>query len=151
MKIKMQRGSRCNEDQDATRIKMQRGSRCQEDQDATRIKMQWGSRCNEDQDATRIKMQQGFLSKWYIEFVPLSSPFKNKSQWGRVCQRQPEFFGLIFHFHLLLKPCPLIFEHCVKANPKCNQWFSWSRQICLRRINYPLIEWRTNWIFLQSE
>ena len=37
MRIKMQRGSRCNQDQDATRIKMQRGSRCYEDQDATGI------------------------------------------------------------------------------------------------------------------
>ena len=58
-RIKMQQGSRCNEDKDATRIKMQRGSRWIEDKDATRIKMQRGSRCNEDQDATRIKMQQG--------------------------------------------------------------------------------------------
>ena len=31
----MQRGSRCNEDQAATRMKMQRGSRYNEDQDAT--------------------------------------------------------------------------------------------------------------------
>ena len=55
----MQRGSRCDQDQNATRIKMQRRSRCNEDQDATRIKMQRGSRCNDDQDATRIKMRQG--------------------------------------------------------------------------------------------
>ena len=34
----MQQGSRCNEDQDATRTKMQRGPRCNEDKDAMRIK-----------------------------------------------------------------------------------------------------------------
>ena len=75
----MQRGSKCSEDQNATRIKMQRGSRFNEDQDAmkmkmrikmqhgprilvqdaTMIKMYRGSRCNEDEDATRIKMQHG--------------------------------------------------------------------------------------------
>ena len=59
----MQRGSRCNKDQNATRIKMQRGSRCNEDQDATRIRMQRGSRCNEDQDARKIKMQRGSRSR----------------------------------------------------------------------------------------
>ena len=58
----MQRGSKCNEDQDAMkmkmRIKMQHGPRILV-QDATMIKMYRGSRCNEDEDATRIKMQHG--------------------------------------------------------------------------------------------
>ena len=65
----MQRGSRCNEDQDAARIKMQRGSSSaagedwrREDQVATRVKMQRGSRYNEDENARRIKMQRGSRS-----------------------------------------------------------------------------------------
>ena len=41
---------------DQARIKIQRGSRCKEDQDATGIKMQQGTICNEDRDATRVNM-----------------------------------------------------------------------------------------------
>ena len=43
MMIRMQRGSRRNEDQDATRTKVQRGQRCNEDKYAMRIKLQRGN------------------------------------------------------------------------------------------------------------
>ena len=58
-RFKMQRGSICNECQDATWIKMRRGSRCMEGQEATWIKMQQGSRLNKDQNAMKkIAMRQ---------------------------------------------------------------------------------------------
>ena len=78
----MQPGSRCNEDQNATRIKMQWGSRCNEDQDATRIKMQWGSRCDEDKDATRINK---IVKKWSVlGLVHILIPYTLKSEFRTV-------------------------------------------------------------------
>ena len=40
---------------------MQRGSICNEGQDASRIKMQRGSRYNQDKDDARINMQRGHI------------------------------------------------------------------------------------------
>ena len=78
MRIKMQQGSRCNENQDGTRIKMQRGSRCNKNQDAPRIKMQRGSRCNEDQDETSIKMQKNAPDSISIRHLIQTPSFKGE-------------------------------------------------------------------------
>ena len=72
----MQKGSRCNEDQDAIRVKTQRGSKCNEGQNATRINMQQGSRCNEDQDAKRI---------FNAPFIPFSIALGSRRPNSRTC------------------------------------------------------------------
>ena len=59
-RIKMQQGSRCNEDQDATWTKMQRGSRSNEDEVVLLVRAGGGRTedpSSEDQDTTRIKMR----------------------------------------------------------------------------------------------
>ena len=80
---------------------MKRGSRCNEDQDATRIKMQRGSRGNEDQD--ELWTPQSFalftLSCTYFSSMHYSSSMCFSS--GEKAECVPPWVGLHAHLHRL--------------------------------------------------